>query len=183
MPTPADSVRVTSLDVAVVTPLSSRTDGRARNEAQAIALAESWVGPNQTQVTITAHTDGGTGTFALRHFTWEDGGVSDSGWRVWADERLLDGSDLPWAVLAPGPTRSDLLAARVDAGLEAAFPSTPLNRMAGTINRLAELLPRNHECERIFADFDALGEYVRRLEEAQLGQPAVGVDGPGGAGA
>lgn len=60
-------------------------------------------------------------------------------------------------------------AARVDAAMEAAYPSTPLMAMARTINRLAELLPRGHECECIFEQFDALGEYVHKLEETQDG--------------
>lgn len=54
---------------------------------------------------------------------------------------------------------------RVDAAIEAAFPSSPLNILARTINRLAELLPKGHECERIFREFDNLGDYVRSLEE------------------
>lgn len=53
---------------------------------------------------------------------------------------------------------------RVDAALEAAFPSTPLNVLSRRINRLAELLPKGHECEPIFGEFDAVGEYVRALE-------------------
>lgn len=54
---------------------------------------------------------------------------------------------------------------RMEAALEAAFPSTPLMIMARRINELARLLPPNHPCEPIFAEFDALGEYVSRLEE------------------
>lgn len=61
-------------------------------------------------------------------------------------------------------------AARVDAAMEAAYPSTPLMRMARTINRLAELLPKGHECEGIFAEFDALGEYVHELEARGEGE-------------
>jgi hypothetical protein len=53
------------------------------------------------------------------------------------------------------------------------MPSTPLQIMARRINRLAELLPKGHECEPIFAEFDALGEYVRHLEDrvAQIDIP------------
>lgn len=56
---------------------------------------------------------------------------------------------------------------RAAAALDAAFPPSPLNLMARTINRLAELLPPGHECERIFGEFDRLGDYVRSLEEKQ----------------
>lgn len=55
--------------------------------------------------------------------------------------------------------------ARIIDALELAFPSSPLNVMARTINKLAELLPKDHPCESIFEDFDRLGEYVRELEE------------------
>lgn len=58
--------------------------------------------------------------------------------------------------------------ARVDAALEAAFPSSPLNVLARRINRLAEVLPNDHECEPIFAEFDDLGEYVRSLEAERV---------------
>lgn len=55
--------------------------------------------------------------------------------------------------------------ARIDAALEAKFPSTPLNHLSRTINRLAELLPKDHECEPIFSQLDAVGEYVHGLEQ------------------
>ena len=55
--------------------------------------------------------------------------------------------------------------ARIIDALEKAFPSSPLNVMARTINKLAETLPKDHPCESIFEDFDRLGEYVRELEE------------------
>jgi hypothetical protein len=54
------------------------------------------------------------------------------------------------------------------AAVDAAFPPTPLNIMARRINRLAELLPKDHECEPIFGEFDALGEYVEGLESQVL---------------
>jgi hypothetical protein len=62
----------------------------------------------------------------------------------------------------------DATAARIDAALEAKFPSSPLNHMARTINELAVLLPKGHPCERIFGQFDDLTEYVRELEEKAL---------------
>lgn len=95
------AVTLDGLDVDVVRPLSIHTSERVYDEAAAVKLAREWVGPNQSQVTITARTTDPACTFAVRHLTWENGQVRDWGWRVWIDSVFraeLSARELPWAV-------------------------------------------------------------------------------------
>lgn len=81
------------------------------------------------------------------------------------DDRGVAASDADIARQHEGDAKArEALRARVDAALEARSPSTPLMVMARTINRLAETLAKDHECEGIFSAFDDLGEYVGNLE-------------------
>lgn len=58
---------------------------RFTTEPQAVAHAEGRVGPRSVLVTIEAHVIDQAGTFAVRHFRWAGGEVTDSGWRCWVD--------------------------------------------------------------------------------------------------
>lgn len=71
--------------IQVVSPPEARTERRrVGTEDEAVAAAASIVGPNVTQVTIdTSYM--GPGTFGIRHITWRDGLVRDSGWIGWQD--------------------------------------------------------------------------------------------------
>jgi hypothetical protein len=51
---------------------------------EAISTAHEFVGPNQRQVSITAHT-ADVDSFAIRHFTFEHDEIRDCGWRCWVD--------------------------------------------------------------------------------------------------
>lgn len=75
-------MKTTRIDAQVVLPLFADRGRRCDSEGDAVDWARSEVGPNQRQVTLTAYTDS-VDTFAIRHFTWGDNGVSDSGWRLW----------------------------------------------------------------------------------------------------
>jgi hypothetical protein len=88
---------VTRFDVHVVAPHVSCCDRSwfdGDQEADALALALEQVGPNQTQVSITAHTEDLAGSFALRHIVWESGEVRDTGWRRWLAGEFIGGGDL-----------------------------------------------------------------------------------------
>jgi hypothetical protein len=61
------------------------------DEDTAVDTARGMVGPNVTQVTIEASPDPyQSGTFSIRHFTWKDGEVRDSGWRSWLDDEFVE---------------------------------------------------------------------------------------------
>lgn len=51
-------------------------------------------GPNQTQVSLEAHTDDPAHTFAVRHLVFENNAVRDTGWRLWRDDQFIGGGNL-----------------------------------------------------------------------------------------
>lgn len=98
---------------------------------------------------------------------WPKGYEGEEGW-----DPLTPGELDAWARIARRTGREAVYDA-----LERSHPSTPLNVIARTINRLAEVLPSGHECESIFGEFDALGDYVTRLEEvSQIDSPGSPLD-------
>lgn len=85
----------TSFDGQVCVPLAS-TGARSWFESDAETAALEWaageVGPNQSQVSLTAHhAPDIAGTFAVRHLTWHPDGVRDSGWRCWVAGAFVGG--------------------------------------------------------------------------------------------
>lgn len=98
---------ITAVDAQVCAPLAA-ADRKARftTAAEAIEWALAEVGPNQTQVSLTAHT-ADISTWANRHFTWHGGDVNDSGWRLWIAGQFVGGGDL--ADLATRPTAAEVL--------------------------------------------------------------------------
>lgn len=54
------------------------------SENAAVEAARGAVGPNVTQVTVEASPQPfEPGTFSVRHFTWKNGQIRDSGWLSW----------------------------------------------------------------------------------------------------
>lgn len=88
---------VTRFTAQVCVPLMSKTAGRFDTEAEALAFAREQVGPNQSQVSIDAWTKDYGQTFAVRHLTWQDGEVRDSGWRRWLAGNFIGVGDLDFS--------------------------------------------------------------------------------------
>lgn len=85
---------VTRIEAKVCSPLMSNRAARFGNEEDAaVAWALAEVGPNQTQVSLTASSPV-LDIWANRHFVWENGEVRDTGWRLWTEGEFKGGGEL-----------------------------------------------------------------------------------------
>ncbi|HRE03179.1 MAG TPA: hypothetical protein PLV68_17910, partial [Ilumatobacteraceae bacterium] len=84
----APALDAVSVLVQAIDGFSVRQSVRCLSVAEAVGVAEGWVSPRWSQVSLTA--EGMRGWFAVRHLVADGDGVRDSGWRGWGpDGRFL----------------------------------------------------------------------------------------------